>query len=190
MGNDMQLKLWPEDTLRGQAQRVMISARDCQLQIARKLHAINHGGDWNEWGYDSLEQYCECEPHIRMKFATAKKYIIAYEYGLKRNLLESESAPDIGTLYQLSKIKKHTEIDENKMKEIECSVMDMDEKDAVKEIKTQVKPREKPINDDASFERILRGARKMLDDMMSCHKIPDTVIDDMKSVVKNIEAVS
>lgn len=187
--NELQMKLWPEDILRGKAQRALINARKSQLNVASKIYEVWKGGDYQEWGYESIEQYCECEPYIKIKGSTAKKYIIAYEYAIKRNLIGEESTPDLGTLFQLARASRRKEISESEMKEIECAVIDLEEKDAKKEIKTHVKQRDHEISDDGLFDRILRNTNKLLSDMQTCHKVPDTTIDIMQNVIAELEAV-
>ena len=41
--NELQMKLWPEDILRGKAQRALINARKAQLDVASRIHEVWKG---------------------------------------------------------------------------------------------------------------------------------------------------
>lgn len=97
------------------------------LDLGRLLQLVRQQQLYRQWGYDSFEQYCASEIHIRR--ATADKLTMAYHFVEQKRpaLLDNDNlapVPDFRSINLLQQAQAHSGLDEEQRHELHQAVFE------------------------------------------------------------------
>jgi hypothetical protein len=149
--------------------RALLSARDFKaswVNLAEIIHQVEELQKWQEWGFESMEQYCTDElrisPRTMTKLLQSYRFLSEHEPEVVANREEDPrdrpNVPDVAQVTFLAKARKDERLPEPEYRKLRDAAF----KDgaSVTELRTRMKevipegPKAKPARDEAKALRV------------------------------------
>lgn len=167
------------------------------VELGKLLVKVRDDAQFSEWGYESFEQYCSKELHIRK--ATADKLVRSFSF-LSRHEPRAvandnivELAPAFEVVEVLAGAEERGQLSADEYKSIRESIWNQ-EKPAT-ELKREFVERFPPPAppkpaEDVQVRKLALMARKLAAELKACKQIPSAVADRAAALAEDVEEVA
>lgn len=176
------------------------------VELGALLVRVRKEGVWEEWGFESFEDYCSHE--LRIKRQTALKLTNSYGFLARHEkaLLEDpgperpeapppddREVPAFEVVSVLAGAEERGQLSEKDYKELREKIWDTEQKPTqiAKELAERYPaPPKPPPPADLVVRRLAQAARKLASDLRSCSKIPDAVAERAAALAEEVEELA
>jgi len=167
------------------------------VELGEKLSGVKVTGLYREWGYDSFENYCSKEIHIRRptaeKLTTAYHFISKEEPELRARYTEMRPVPDFRAVDLLRQARDDQEFSEENYQELRRAVIDEERSlPTVRKRYQELAP--KRLDSEEEDKRLrtstLSTARRLAGQLEQLENFPDLHRQAVQAIVQILEESS
>ncbi|MBX5480360.1 MAG: hypothetical protein IRZ16_00725 [Myxococcaceae bacterium] len=191
------LKEVPPGTFRHTVLSAARRFKSSWVELGRLLKQVLDEGSYREWGYDTFEQYCAKELHIRK--ATADKllrsfgFLHRHEPAAVANDNIVELAPAFEVVEVLAGAEERGQLSAEEYRNIREAIWNPDK--PTSELRREIaqrfpRPPPEPPADAVVVRRLALAARKLAADLKACRKMPPAIVERALALAEDVEEVA
>lgn len=166
-------------------------------ELGKLLVKVRNAGEFESWGYESFEAYCQKELHIRK--ATADKLTMSYSFLEKHEPRAvsredfPERAPAFEVIEVLAGAEQRGQLSADEYRAIRDTIWSPDR--PTSELKRDLqerypRPAPPPPADDVQLRRLAATARRLHQELAACRRVPKAVAERAGALAEDMEELA
>jgi len=187
----------PPGTLRHTCLLAAKKFKSSWAELGKILVRVRDSGEFESWGYESFDAYCQKELHLRK--ATADKLTRSFSFLEKHEPRAvagedfAERAPAFEVIEVLADAEQRGQLSTDEYRAIRDSIWSPER--PTSELKRDLqerfpRPAPPPPADEVQLRRLAAQARKLAQDLSACRRVPKAVAERAGALAEDVEELA